>query len=278
VIDAARRGVPSADTALVRLASDTAEAGIVRATAISLLAQYPTAGAGRALEAATRDSEPLVRLAAAMTGEMLAPEDRLRALGHLLTDSLLAIRVETARVLADVADQRMTGEQRVAFDEFVAAQLVNAERPESHLRLGVFYARRGRLDEAERAYRNAIRTGPRYAGGYANLADLYRAQGRDVEGEQVLREGLRTVHQPAVLHHSLGLWLVRAHRLDEAIVELAKAVELEPEVTRFAHVYAVGLHTAGRTGDAVRVLDQARRRAPNDRDIIDALAAIKDAR
>jgi Flp pilus assembly protein TadD len=278
VFDAARRGVPDTDTALLQLAADPSEAGIVRATAVSLLPRYPTPALARAIERAARDPEPLVRLAATMSGELLAVDDRLRAFSHLLVDSLLAIRVEAARVLADVADHRLTADQRAAFDEFVAAQLVNAERPESHLRLGVFHTRRGKLELAERHYRHAIRVGPRYPGGYLNLADLYRELGRDVEGEQVLREGLRTVHQPAVLHHSLGLLLVRAGKLDQAVTELAKAVELEPDVTRFAHVYAVALHSLGRTGDAVHVLEEARRRAPFDRDISEALTDLEGAR
>lgn len=277
VFAAARRGVPATDSALIRLAADTSEAGIVRASAVSMLVHYPGPDAARAIETSARDPEPLVRLAAAMTGELLAPDERLRAISHLLVDSLLAIRVEAARALADAADHRFTTEQRAAFDEFVAAQLVNAERPESHLRLGFFHTRRAQLAQAERNYRDAIRVGPRYPGGYLNLADLYRELGRDVEGEQVLREGLRTVHQPAVLHHSLGLLLVRARRLEQAITELAKAVELEPEVTRFAHVYAVALHTVDRTAEAVRVLESALRRAPYDREIMDALAGFKAA-
>lgn len=278
VLDAGRRGEPSADTGLVRLVVDTAEAGIVRATAVSLLNRYGSPAAARAIEAAALDPEPLVRLAAAMTADVLAPDARARAMAHLLSDSLLAIRVEAARTLADVPADRMTAAQRaasgVAFDEFVAAQLVNAERPESHLRLGLFHHRRGRPAEAERSYRDAIRIGPRYAGGYVNLADLYRVQGRDAEGEQVLRDGLRAVHRPGVLHHSLGLLLVRERRLEAALPELARAVALEPDVPRFAHVYAVALHTVGRTSEAIRVLEDARQRAPWDEAIRDALASI----
>jgi tetratricopeptide (TPR) repeat protein len=281
VLDAGRRGLPSADTGLVRLAADTAEAGIVRATAVSLLDRYPTPAAARAIEAAARDHEPLVRLAAALAAHVIAPDARPRAVAHLLSDSLLAIRVETARAMAEVPDHGLSASQRAAasaaFDEFEAAQQVNAERPESHLRLGLFHYRRGRPAEAEGAYRDAIRVGPRYAGGYLNLADLYRAQGRDAEGERILRDGLRTAHRPGVLHHSLGLLLVRDRRLEDALAELAQAVDLEPEVPRFAHVYAVALQTVGRTDEAIRVLEEARRRAPRAA-ILEALASISAER
>lgn len=275
VIAAGRRGLSSADTALIRLAADTGEAGIVRATAVSLLNRYDSPDVARALASAVRDPEPLLRLAAVMTSDGLAPDARFGMMAHLLTDSLLAIRVEAARALAEASDRVVTAEQQVAFDEFVAAQFVNAERPESHLRLGVFYLQRGQPEQAERAYLAAIRVGPRNAGGYLNLADLYRAQRRDADGERILRDGVRTVHQPAVLHHSLGLLLVRTQQLDQAITELAKAVELEPDVTRFAHVYAVALHSVGRSEDAVRVLEERRRRSPANTEIVEALTSMR---
>jgi tetratricopeptide (TPR) repeat protein len=271
VIAAGRRGLPSADTALIRLASDRGEAGIVRASAVSLLGRYATPAAAAAVESAARDAEPLVRLAAAMTADALPPEVRLRAIPQLLTDSLLAVRVEAARALGDAPERLLTPDQRAAFGEFVAAQGVNADQPESHLRLGVFYQQRGRVVEAERAYRDAIRIRPRFAGGYVNLADLYRALGRESEGEQVLREGIGRAYRPGVLYHSLGLLLVRRRALDEALVALAKAVELEPDLPRFAYVYAVALHSVDRAAEAVRVLETALRRAPDNAEIRAAL-------
>jgi tetratricopeptide (TPR) repeat protein len=274
VLDAGRRRLPAADTALLRLAGDTAEPGIVRATAVSLLDRYPTARAANGIAQAARDPEPLVRLAAALAAGALAPAARLAALSHLLTDSLLALRVEAARALGEVQEHTLAPVQRTAFNEFVAAQRVNADQPESHIRLGLLHLQQGEVAEAERAYRDAIRVRPRYLGGYLNLADLYRAQGRDPEGEQVLREGLRNVHRPAALHHSLGLLLVRRRALDDAVTELGRAAELEPDVPRFAQVYGIALHSVGRTAEARRVLEDARRRAPNDAGINEALAAI----
>jgi Flp pilus assembly protein TadD len=278
----ARGGQPSADTALARLAADTAVAGIVRATAVSLMDRYPTPLSRRAILAASRDPEPLVRLAAAGASVVLDPNDRWSGLFHLLEDSLLAVRVEAARVLAPVPDARMTDLQRAvaaaAFDEFVAAQRVNAERPEVHVRLGLFHAQRGRPAEAEHAYGEAIRLGPAYAGGYANLADLYREQGRDPEGERVLRAGLEKVHRPGILRHSLGLLLVRSHRLDEAVPELERAATLEPDAPRFALAYALALDAIGRRDEALTVLEHALERTPRDRELNQALAGLRGPR
>ena len=91
----------------------------------------------------------------------------------------------------------------------------------------------------------------------------------------MLRAGLRSVHRPAALHHSLGLLLVRRGALEQALPELARAVELEPGFPRFAQVYGVALHAAGRTAEAISVLQEALRRFPGDRELTGALAAIK---
>jgi tetratricopeptide (TPR) repeat protein len=61
-----------------------------------------------------------------------------------------------------------------------------------------------------------------------NLADIYRARGRDADGERILRDGLNITPNSAMLHHSLGLALVRLKRTDAALSELKRATVLEP--------------------------------------------------
>jgi predicted Zn-dependent protease len=66
--------------------------------------------------------------------------------------------------------------------------------------------------------------------------------------------------------------LVRLKRTDDAIDELRRASELEPERARYLYVYAVALNSAGRTGEAIAVLKDGLARHPDDRDILTALA------
>jgi tetratricopeptide (TPR) repeat protein len=86
----------------------------------------------------------------------------------------------------------------------------------------------------------ALRLSPQHAPAAINLADLYRQLGRDSEGESVLRTAIE-------LHYALGLTLTRLKRGSEAIVELQRATELEPDRARYQYVFAVALHSAGRT-------------------------------
>ena len=73
------------------------------------------------------------------------------------------------------------------------------------------------------------------------------------------------------LHYSLGLALVRLKRADEALDELRKAAELDPGQARYAYVYAVALHSAGRGSEAMATLKENLARHPNDRDTFLAL-------
>jgi Flp pilus assembly protein TadD len=186
-----------------------------------------------------------------------------------------AVRLEAARVLAPVMTQGIGGklqdQMAAALEEVVAAETVNADRPESNLNLGLLAASAGEPQVAEGAYRQAILLDPRFVPAYANLADLYRTQGRESDAESTLQTGLAAAPDSADLHHALGLTQVRAKRLDEAIVELKRATELAPANGRYAYVYAIALDSAGRTADAVSVLEDAADRDQGDRDILVAL-------
>ncbi len=74
--------------------------------------------------------------------------------------------------------------------EFIAAQRLNADRPEGRTTLANFLARRGLPADAETEYKAALRLSPQYVTAAINLADLYRQLGRDAEGEAVLRAAI----------------------------------------------------------------------------------------
>jgi Flp pilus assembly protein TadD len=185
------------------------------------------------------------------------------------------VRIRAASLLAAVptASQPPADRERFerAAEEFVAAQSLNADRPEARTTLGNFYRRRGLIGDAETQYKSALRLSDRYAPAAINLADLYRQLGRDSDGEGVLRAALAVSHNDAGLHHTLGLALARLKRLDEALSELRRAAEFEPDRARYAYVYAVALHSAGRRDEAMTILKESLERHPVDRDTLLAL-------
>ncbi|WP_342728698.1 cytochrome c3 family protein [Bradyrhizobium sp. B097] len=219
------------------------------------------------------DPDPLVRLGALDALEGI-PADQLWALAYPpLTDPVRGVRIRAAEVLASFQPPADNDAFSRAAAEFVAAQKLNADRPDARTTLGNFYARQGNAAEAETEYRAAIRLDPMFSAATINLSDLYRQLGRDSEGDRVLREALSRSEQDASLHHALGLVLVRQKRLEAGLDELRRAAMLDDGQPRYAYVYAVGLKSAGRRDEALAVLKANLHRHPNDRDSLSAAIA-----
>ena len=271
----ARQGSVSAGPRLAALATAPAESAIVRATALSELGGFLNRETLAVVAQNIVDPEPLVRLAALGTLDRAPLQLRAQLAFVLLDDPLLAVRIEAARVLAGIPRGGLDGEQSALLDraenEYVASQLANAERPESYLNLGGFYARKGDTAAAEVALQRAIKLQPRFVPAYVNLADLYRTQGRDAEGEQVLQEIVARVPTAAGAHHALGLLRVRRNNMDGALESLAMAARMLPDYVRYGYVYAVALNSAGRNNEALGVLEQLVGRYPDNPEVLGAL-------
>ncbi len=278
VLKAGREGLPGAERALAKLASDSTEPGIVRATALARLGRYPSQITVNAIAQGVKEEEPLVRIAALRALDVLRPASRHELALNLLRDPIRAVRIEAARALAPVSSKVLPPPQQTALHEamaeYIEAQLVNAERPSAYLNLGILYAERSQFERAEAAYRMALRRAPSFYPALVNLADLYRLQKRDKEGEVVLRRALTLVPDDANVHHSLGLLLVRVGRQQEAIESLKRAATLRPDDPRHGYVYGVALNSIGMAEKAITVLEETHRRHPNDPQILLALVTI----
>ncbi len=277
-LHAGRKGLPDAGNALMRLAGGRTQPNIARASAFSLLRRYPSPASIQVIQRGVENADPLVRLSALSALEVLEPKDRFSIAYPLLNDPIRMVRIETASVLAPAPRTMMTAEQRAslnhAITEYIESQRVNADRPGSHLNLGVLYTRSGKFDKAEAAYRTALRIDPRFVQAHVNLADLYRAQGRDDKGESILRAALEIAPDAAAVHHAWGLLLVRQKRLADAIKALREAAELRPDRPRYGYVYGVALNSMGRPVEGIKVLEKTHQRHPYNRDILLALVTI----
>jgi len=277
VIAAGRRGAIDAKPRLLDLVGNPAMPGIVRATAVGLLPDRSDANVEAALARAVADGDPLVRLAGVNALDGTAPAVVAARVTPLLGDPIRAVRLEAASVVGGLPTAGLDPSTRSTIakglDEYRASVLANADRPEAHLALGLLETKLGHAAEAERELATAIRIAPWFVPGYVNLADLYRATGRDGEGEILLRRAIAIAPENAEAHHALGLLLVRQHRLDDALGELERAATLQP-AARNAYVLGVALQSAGKTARAIEVLSAAHDRHPADRDILVALVTI----
>jgi predicted CXXCH cytochrome family protein len=264
-----------AEALLAVVASDPDAPAFARASALAELASRISSANVKLAQSGLSDPDPMVRIGALDMLEGVSPSQVWPLVSPLLADSSPGVRIKAADLLAAVPAASQPPADREKFEraaaEFVAAQRLNADRPESRSKLGNFYARRGLTADAEAEYRAALRLNPEYAPGAINLADLYRQLGRDLEGENVLRAAITASPPDAGLHYALGLALTRLKRQTEALDELRRASELDRESVRYAYVYAVALHSGGYIAEAMNILKENLVKHPDDRNTLLAL-------
>jgi len=274
-LDGGSAGAPGAQQALERLVADREQPAISRATALSVLAGYAPPPTDPAVRAGVADDSALVRRACARALSNSDPSASANALAPLLRDPIRAVRIEVAEVLAGLLLDKFPGDLAAAFsratDEYISAQQLNADRPETHLNLGLLYARENHFDQAEAELKTALSLDPGFTPAAVNLADLYRAQNRDEEGERILKDAISRSPNDASLEHALGLLMVRQKRSAPGLDLLAAAAHSEPGNARYVYVYAVALNGAGQTRAAIETLERSIKAHPYDRDSLAAL-------
>ncbi|MGH2604044.1 MAG: tetratricopeptide repeat protein, partial [Dehalococcoidia bacterium] len=193
-----------APSRLGALAGDHTLRSITRASALAEWRPAVDQAALAVFAEGLRDSSPLIRLGALQSAAQLPADLRLPLVAPLLSDPLRTLRIEAASMLADAPGERLSMEQQAAFQyaaaEFIESQNYNADRGDARVNLGTFLARRGDGVNAETQLKAALSIDPFFQPAYVNLADLYRTQGRDADGERVLRAGLALAPGSAILH------------------------------------------------------------------------------
>jgi tetratricopeptide (TPR) repeat protein len=272
---AGRTGKPLGEELLSQIAEDSSIPNIARATALKELRDYITPDSILTIKKGVGDDDPMVRSGALDALGSVQPVDRAHLVVNLLNDPVRAVRIKAARMLATVPRENLTSEQNSALDktlsEYIASQQIDADRPESHMNLGVLFAELGRVNDSDSEYRKALEIQPSFVQAYVNLADLCRQEGRDNQGEELLREALRIAPQEADVYHALGLLLVRQKRFGEALEALKQSTKLSPDNPHYSYVYAVALNSEGKKKEAIEILEEAHYQHLNDREILFAL-------
>lgn len=272
------QGVKALPT-LLQLARNPEVPAVVRATAAAVAGPSMRPEYLSEAEALLRDPDPSVRIAALGLFEAFDSNERIASVTPLLTDPVLGVRSEAGRILADAPENQLLPDQLQALHTAVRQYLTglqqDADWPAANVNIGNLALRQGHSETAISWYKRALTLDPRFTGAYVNLADVYRQSGQEDEGEKLLRKGLNLLPNAADLHHALGLLLVRKGSLPAALDEFSAAYKFAPDNARYAYVYAIALHSAGKRHEALAVLQAADAHYPYDLDILGALINIQ---
>src|SRR5262249_31750992 len=179
---AAREMTPDAPKKLRDLLGDRNQPAVARATAALELAGYvePNNEVTQVLRKALTDRDPQVRSASVLALQQDASTETISALAPLLKDRTRLLRTETARSLALIGEEQLRGEERANFknalEECFQTISVDNDRAAGHMSLGILYDALGDIEDAEAAYKTAMRVEPNSIGPRQQLAALYDKQ------------------------------------------------------------------------------------------------------
>jgi protein O-GlcNAc transferase len=117
--------------------------------------------------------------------------------------------------------------------------------------------RQGRLEEAIRAWREALRRDPTLAQPYAGLGLACYRLGRPDEAAAAFRGLVRLIPHDAEGHDNLGIALIAAGRFAEAAASCREAVRLRPDDAQYRCNLGVPLYYLDRFADALAAYDGA---------------------
>jgi tetratricopeptide (TPR) repeat protein len=254
-IQAGREGKPEGEKLLLDLIARASTPPIVKATAIDLLAGYPSNASVNARREALHDADPLVRLTAVQV--IPADNEKLLVLNlvGVIDDSVRAVRIAAATRLAQFSglarvDQAgnkienpldaLTDSQRKAFEkamvEFRESQELSLDHAGGHLVFASFDRRQGRIDEAIQHLMDAVKLEPYLAGPRSELASLMQEHGGDPaeikrlrtdEAELVERDS-KLAPDNADIFYRLGLLRYTLGDYDKADAAFQQACEKAP--------------------------------------------------
>ena len=244
---------------------------IVRATAIDLLANYPTSRSVEVRRESLDDSEPLIRLAAvrALTAE--AGPQLIADLADRSSDSVAAVRVAAAARLAYMPLNSLSDLQRNAFEEalieFRSIQQFALDHAGGHLTLGALDRHHGRIGLAIEHFQSAIALEPYMSGPRAELASLLQQHGAAPEDVQRLRReeakllerDSKLAPDSAEIFYQLGMLRFLLGELDRAQIALSSATERAPQNYEFLMALALLLERRYELSGEEARFDDARR-------------------
>jgi len=272
----ARAGDPSAEGELVRIASNTLQPAIVRATALQMLDRYPGEAASKALREAILADDPLIRWVATERAPFADAPGAVSLLGPLLADPIKAVRMAALSRLAAVPRDLFKPYQRDGFDralaEYRATMAYSLDFASSGMNLGNLESALGHPAEAEKDYRLAMRIDDLFFPAKINLAVLLSGQGRNDEAERLLREVVRAYPDNGDAAYLLGLLLVEQGDHDEALTWLRRASTALPSLARAHYNLGLLLQQRGQPDEAYGELGRALELEPTNLDFLFALA------
>jgi protein O-mannosyl-transferase len=174
----------------------------------------------------------------------------------------------------------LLGQPDEAYPHFQAAAEINPKDPMSHANLGAYLQEHGRLTEAIEQHNRAISLtsdAGLLASTYANLGTAYRKLGDDAKARESYDQAVRLNPNQSNAYLGVGQLLEKQNRMDEAISNYSRAIELRPTDAGFLPLVHA-LESVGRRSEALAAYENALQLSPDMPEAQHAVEALSGKR
>jgi len=249
---------------------------IVRATALSLLRNYPGPDTLETLIAGLEDPDSLIRHTAIRGLQNIDEQTRLTLIAPKLYDPVKGVRIEAAALLAGLPRNSLKKDDLEAFDaaleEYEASMRYNADFAPQRFNLGNLAASLGNKSEAAAFYGQAIEIDDQFYPAKMNLATLLNSDGDNLAAEKLLREVVDSHPQLHEAVYSLGLLLAETGDLEGSADMLGRAADGMPGYSRPRYNQALALLKLKRYEEGEQALLKVIDLEPENREYFTTLA------
>jgi tetratricopeptide (TPR) repeat protein len=276
VLARGRRSDPAALDSLILMTQDILFPVIVRATAVTLLQNYPQKKSFAAITKAFSDPESLIREAAVRSLPNLNAQAFRKALQPMLNDPAQAVRMQAAFRLSAFPRRQIEAKYQKAFNkalkEYRQAMLYMGDFASSRHNLGILYSNQGQTDNAIRSYEEALRIDNLFYPARINLALLYNQKGENDKAEKMLRETLAAEPDFSEGYYYMGLLKAEKQEYEAALRYLLEAARRMPEYVRINYNIALLYQQMSRPAQAETYLKKCLAADPRNYDYLYAAA------
>lgn len=190
VLATGREDLTAAAGDLTRLALDPEQAGIVRATALYMLAREPSPDLASQLATTLSDTDPLVRAYAVAVQRGAPAPIRVERLAGLLADPVRSVRMNAAREFLTLSSLVESPDLQTALSaamrDWQASLMAKADYPETQLTIAGVAMTTRRPSVALKAFEEAVALDPQREEAWIMIVRLNAALGNDAAARQAL--------------------------------------------------------------------------------------------
>jgi protein O-GlcNAc transferase len=149
--------------------------------------------------------------------------------------------------------------------------------PQQLYQAALEHHRAGRVEEAQRAYRQLLMLEPRHSDALHMLGIIEQQAGHHQRGFELIRAAIEIDASPAEFHYNLGNSLLHLNRIADAAEAFAAAVARNPHLFEARRNLGAALMLDGRANEAAEVFAAALRPRPDAADVHNNLGlALRD--